>query len=149
MNEKPASWNDCLEKNMSLNARKDMLKSKSLIETALHRIAYVNKDLNENTANYIFEDYYTSIVELLEAMAIVQGYKVLNHVCLGFFLRDVMKKDSLFRIFDELRYKRNSLVYYGKRMQFEEAKMAIEKSKRAAEELRKLTGDSEKNASQA
>src|SRR3989344_7588924 len=138
MNEKPASWNDCMEKNMSLDARKDMLKSRSLIETALHRIAFVNKDMNENTANYIFEDYYTSIMELLEAMAIIQGYKVLNHVCLGFFLRDVLKKDSLFRIFDELRYKRNSLVYYGKRMQFEEAKMSIEKSRRMAEELQKL-----------
>jgi len=38
-------------------------------------------------------------------------------------------------LFDDLRFKRNSLTYYGKRMDFETAKQAIEKCKRLIREL--------------
>lgn len=138
MNERLSSWEDCLEKKASIRTYKDISRGKSLTETALHRIKHINKDLNENTANYIFEDYYTSILEILEAVILFQGYKVLNHVCLGLFLKDILKREDLFRIFDELRFKRNSLIYYGKRMKFEDAKLSIEKSKRLMKELKEL-----------
>jgi len=126
---KLASWQDCLEKKSSIKVYKDISRARSLIETSLNRIKYINKDLNENTANFIFEDYYTSLLDLLEAITLLEGYKVLNHVCLGFYLKEILNREDLFRIFDELRFKRNSLVYYGKCMTFENAKLAINKSK--------------------
>lgn len=139
MNEGLSSWKECLEKKSSISTYKDISRARSLIETSLHRIKYTNKDLNENTANYIFEDYYTSILEILEAIILFEGYKVLNHICLGLFLKDILKREDLFRLFDELRYKRNSLVYYGKRMVFEDAKLSIEKSKKLMAELDSLS----------
>ena len=126
---KLASWAECLEKQSSFKAYKDIARARSVIETALHRVKYINKDLNENTANFIFEDYYTSVLDILEAITLLSGYKVLNHVCLGFYLKDILKREDLFRIFDELRFKRNSIVYYGKMMTFENAKLAINKSR--------------------
>lgn len=138
MRDKLSSWNDCLEDNSSIKTHKDISRAKSLIETSLDRIKYVNKDLNENTANYIFEHYYASILEILEAIVLLEGYKVINHVCLGLFLKDIVKREDLFRIFDDLRFKRNSLVYYGKRMIFDEAKLSILKSKMLMDELEKL-----------
>jgi len=138
MNDKFSSWKDCIEKNSSVRTYKDISRGKSLIETSLHRIKYINKDLNKNTANYIFEHYYTSILEILEAIVLFEGYKVLNHICLGLFLKDILKRENLFRTFDELRYKRNSLVYHGKRMTFEEAKSAIIKSQELTKELETL-----------
>ena len=47
----------------------------------------------------------------------------------------MLKKDELYDIFDDLRYKRNSLTYYGSRMDFETAKQAIEKCKKIIKEL--------------
>ncbi|MEK6914116.1 MAG: hypothetical protein AABW83_00540 [Nanoarchaeota archaeon] len=131
---KSSSWKDCLENWDSIKITSDMEKAKSLIETAKGRIE-INKDLNDKTANYIFEDYYSSILELIHAIILLDGYKVMNHVCIGFYLRDMMKRDDLFRIFDDCRYKRNSLVYYGKRMEFKTAVDAIKKAKKLFNEL--------------
>lgn len=135
---KEASWNDCLFVNSSIKITPDMEKAKSLIETAKERIEYSNKSINEKTANYIFEDYYSSILELLHALVLLEGYNVSNHLCLGYYLRDVLKKGDLFNLFDDCRFKRNSLVYYGKRMDIDIAKESIEKAKRLFLELNKL-----------
>ncbi len=135
---KEASWTECLYSNSSVKTTPDRGKAKSLIETAEERIKFSNKDLNENTANYIFEDYYSSILEIVQAFVILRGYKVNNHICLGFFIRDVLNRDDLFRIFDDCRFKRNSLTYYGKRMDFETAKDAIEKSRKLLNEFKEI-----------
>ena len=135
---KEASWDDCIFSNSSIKITSDKEKAKSLIETANGRIEFSAKELNDKNANYVFEGYYSSILELLHALALLEGYKVTNHVCLGFFLRDILKREDLFRIFDDCRYKRNSLVYYGKRMDFETAKNAIEKAKKLVKELKNL-----------
>ena len=47
-------------------------------------------------------------------------------------------EDAVVALFDELRYKRNSLVYYGKRMGVEDATLAITRSKRLLQELQQL-----------
>src|SRR3989344_3534583 len=98
---KEASWNDCIYSNSALKITPDKEKAKSLIETAEDRIKYSIRDLNEKTANYIFEDYYSSVLELAQALVLLYGYKINNHVCLGFFLRDVLEKENLFRLFDD------------------------------------------------
>jgi uncharacterized protein (UPF0332 family) len=86
----------------------------------------------------VFEDYYSSVLELLHTIVLLEGYNVGNHVCLGYYLRDILKEEHLFRIFDDCRFKRNSLVYYGKRMDFETAKDAIKKAEKLIAELKKL-----------
>ena len=135
---KSASWKDCLDHNDSVKITPDKEKAKSLIETSEERIKYSNKEINENTANFIFEDYYSSMLELIHALTLLDGYKISNHICLGFFIKDVLKREDLFFIFDDCRYKRNSLVYYGKRMDFETAKQSVEKCKRLIKELEKM-----------
>jgi len=127
-----ASWSDCLEAYSAMRVSPDRERAKSLIETADERIRLV-KDINKENCNFVFEDYYSSLLELLQAIAALHGYKVVNHVCIGYYLRDVMGREDLFLLFDDARYKRNSLTYYGKRMDFETAKQAIEKCKRLME----------------
>ncbi|MBI2451885.1 hypothetical protein HYV50_02280 [Candidatus Pacearchaeota archaeon] len=135
---KEASWSDCIYSNSSIKITPDKAKAKSLIETAKERIEVLIKDLNEKTANYIFEDCYSSALEMLHALVLLDGYKVDNHICLGYYLRDVLKRKDLFRLFDDCRFKRNSLVYYGKRMDFETAEETIEKTKALFRELDKI-----------
>ena len=142
---KEASWNDCIYSNSAVKVTPDKEKAKSLIEIAEDRIKFSIRDLDEKTANYIFEDYYSSILELAQALVILDGYKINNHVCFGFFLRDVLKKEDLFRLFDNCRYKRNSLIYYGKRMDFNTAKDAMEKAKRLMNKLKNINYEKLKN----
>jgi hypothetical protein len=134
---KEGNWQDCLFNNSAKKVSPDLSRAKSLIETAKERISLV-KEINEKNCNFIFEDYYTSMIEILQARTFSKGYKILNHVCLGFYIRDVLKKEDLFRLFDDLRFKRNSLVYYGSRMDFDTAKQAIGNSKRLIKELQTL-----------
>ncbi len=108
-----------------------------MIETAKERISLI-KGINKKNSNFVFEDYYTSILEILESIAFSKGYNVLNYICLGFYLKEILKREDLFIIFDDLRFKRNSLTYYGKRMDFETAKEAVEKCKKLIKELEQI-----------
>jgi len=131
---KETNWNDCLISKSAKTMTPDLNRAKSLIETAKERISLV-KEITEKNCNFIFEDYYTSLLELLQAIAFKKGYNIINHVCLGFYLRDVLKREDLYISFDDVRFKRNSLTYYGSRMDFETAKQAIEKCKKLIKEL--------------
>ena len=129
------NWEHCLFNNSAKTITPDIKRAESLIETANERINLI-KEVNEKNCNFIFEDYYTSLLELLQAMAFKKGFNILNHICLGYYLRDVLKREDLYILFDDLRYKRNSLTYYGSRMDYETAKHAIEKCKKIVKELK-------------
>ena len=135
---KDASWEDCLFSNQAIKRSPDKEKAKSLIEIAEDRIKFSVKEINDKTGNYVFEDYYSSLLEIIHALVTLDGFKVSNHICLGHYLKDVLQRDDLFRLFDDCRFKRNSLVYYGKKMDFDTSKDAIEKAKRLFKELNKI-----------
>lgn len=146
MREKESTWEECIESTASLKISPDPAKAKSLIDTAKGRIEFLKStSLAENNVNYIFEGYYSSVLEMLHALLFLKGYKVQNHICLGYYLRDILKKDSLFRVFDDCRYKRNSLVYYGRKMNFETAKLAIEKCLKLIKEINLLSKEEMKS----
>lgn len=131
---KEIAWDDCLTKKSARETTPDISRAKSLIDTAKERISLI-KEINELNCNFVFEDYYTSLLELLQAMAFKQGLNISNHICLGFYLRDVLKREDIFLLFDDVRFKRNSLTYYGSRMDFVTAMQAIEKCKRIIKEF--------------
>lgn len=136
---KQSSWNECISTNFSLKITADKSKAQVLLKTAKGRNEYLaENNIKESNANYIFEGYYSSILESLHALLLVEGYKVSNHICLGFYLRDVLKRENLFRMFDDCRYKRNSLIYYGRTMDFLVAKEAITKCKDFFVKIEKL-----------
>ena len=131
-----ANWKDCLINGNAILVTPNMKRAESLIETAKERINLVN-EINERNCNFIFEDYYTSLLEILQALVFKKGFNILNHICLGYYLRDILKREDLYILFDSMRYKRNSLTYYGNRMDFETAKQAIDKCKKIIKELQK------------
>jgi len=145
MREKESTWKECIESTASLKVSPDSAKAKSLVETAQGRIEFLKStSLAESNANYVFEGYYSSALEMLHALVLQEGYKVSNHICLGYYLRDVLEKDHLFRVFDDCRYKRNSLVYYGRKIDFETAKTTIEKCLRLIKEIELLLKEGKK-----
>lgn len=131
---KEASWHDCIDNNSAKQVSPDIERAKSLIETAEERIKIITR-VDEKNCNFVFEDYYTSLLELLQALVIKEGYNISNHICIGYYIRDVIKRDGLYALFDDVRYKRNSLTYYGNRMEYKTAKDAIETCKRLIKEI--------------
>lgn len=92
---KESCWNDCIENTTAKKVSPDMERANSLIETAKERIGII-KDIDKKNCNFVFEDYYTSLLELLQALVIKKGYKILNHLCIGYYLRDVLKRGDLY-----------------------------------------------------
>lgn len=134
---KESNWDDCLEDTSARNVSIDRDRAKSLAETAKDRISLITR-IDEKNCNFVFEDYYTSLLELLQASAFLNGFNISNHICIGFYIRDVLKREDLFNLFDDVRFKRNSLTYYGNKMDFETAKQAIEKCKKIIKEVNPL-----------
>ena len=136
---KEHNWKNCLETNSSRIITPDKRKVKSLIDTTKGRNEFLDQNnINENNANYIFEGYYSSLLELLHALLLKNGYKVLNHICIGYYIRDFLSKQDLFRQFDDCRFKRNTLIYYGRKMDFIIAKEAIIKCQTLIKNIQEL-----------
>jgi hypothetical protein len=134
---KDTNWDDCLFNNSARLVSPDIKRADSLIETANDRINLIS-DINKKNSNFVFEDYYTSLIEIIQAFTFKKGFNIMNHICLGFYIRDILKRDDLYRIFDDLRFKRNSLTYYGNKMEHEIAKESIIKCKFLIKELEKI-----------
>ncbi len=108
------SLEECILEGHIIKISPDKEKAISLKKIALGRINFINKiKLTNHNAQYIFESYYTSLNELLQSIAYLKGYKILNHICLGYFLKDILNMKEYYDVFNFLRKKRNSLVYYG------------------------------------
>ncbi len=134
-----SSWFECLENNTTTKITPNPAKIKSLLETSLGRISFLkNNTITEENARYIFEGYYSSVLETLHALAISKGFNVLNHLCLGYFLKNVIQRDDLYRLFDDCRIKRNLIVYYGRKLDKETATKSIENSLNLIKELNAL-----------
>lgn len=118
---KDNNWKDCINNKSSIKTNfEDNNKINSLIDTAKSRKKFLlSLKITQDNSNFIFEGLYTSLIELLHALVLKSNYKVNNHICLGFYIRDELNDKILFRKFDDCRYKRNSLVYYGNKMFFE------------------------------
>jgi uncharacterized protein (UPF0332 family) len=133
---KESTWEECIESSSSISISSDKAKARSLLDTANGRNKFLEGNkVKEDNANYIFEGYYSSALEMLRALLLLHGYKVENHICLGYYLRDILNKNNLYRLFDDCRYKRNSLIYYGRKMEFKTAKFTIDKCKNLIKEL--------------
>jgi|TARA_B100002003_G_C13732392_1_gene365911 uncharacterized protein (UPF0332 family) len=133
---KQSSWEECIQNNTSLTVSPDNAKANSLIEIAKGRTLFLSKSHREESSiNYIFEGYYASVLEILHALLLRKGFKVLNHLCLGYYLRDVLKRTEDYRKFDDIRTKRNALVYYGNKLESNVATEAIETCKKLIDQL--------------
>ena len=131
-----ASWADCLVNDYANYGQSDVWKAKSLREIALHRIAFLSAvNLTGSNADFFFENYYTSLLEIFHAFLLIKGVKVENHICVGYYIRDVLKREGWFDDFDNFRKKRNQQIYYGKRMNAETALLTVERCKILTKEV--------------
>ena len=82
-------------------------------------------NIDESNAPILLKNFYESLLEVLHSLLYSKGYKVLDHVCVGFFIRDELRDAESFNIFDKYRKIRNSIVYYGESVEKEVAEDGI------------------------
>jgi hypothetical protein len=119
--------NDCYKNNIIKKTKVNKGMIKSLIEMSNIKEETINSaNLNEINISAYFPMAYDSLRECLEAICILNGYKVTSHICLGELLRTLIE-DFDFKEFDRMRYARNGVNYYGTKISFVQGKEMINK----------------------
>jgi len=121
-------WKGCLDTLTSKNIKPDEGMIKSLLETSRKKLASAEMlRLSDTTAESKFSLCYDSMREALEALAIKKGYKIYNHECYTYFLKEVIGDSSKGDEFDSLRKVRNAVNYYGRKLDSKQSRKLIKR----------------------
>ncbi len=132
-------FNECLKKRIAKEVSEDKELIAFLIKTSQNKFDSEKKlELNEVTSSSKISLLYDSLRELLEALAIKNGYKIYNHECYTYFLKEILNESIKGDEFDELRKIRNSINYYAKDISVEEAKDVLERIMKLREDILNL-----------
>lgn len=112
---------DFIEKKQVRKASKDIPLAKSLLRTAEIDLEFLKKlKIDDISARKIMTNYYDVLRSILEAIAILKGYKIYSHEAFTYFLKEEEEEDLIAKKFDRLRRIRNGINYYGKSISIEE-----------------------------
>ncbi len=117
-----------LDNNLARKATPDRGEAEALMNKANGRLNFSIKirEINENTASYIFEDIYECLREAAQSLMSLKGYKPYSHEALIAFLREFFSfSESDIRNFDRYRILRNNAVYKGEKISAEICKEAL------------------------
>ncbi|MEK6952322.1 MAG: hypothetical protein AABX29_04865 [Nanoarchaeota archaeon] len=102
------------------------IRASSLIKSSIQAIETAKViQLNLNTLKSILRELYEGLRQYCEAIGYLRGYKFLDHESIGYFLRDILKEQSISIKFDRYRRLRNGINYYGEDIDIETVKEAI------------------------
>ncbi len=117
--------NECFRKGLIKKTMANEELAKSLVEMSdIKETTVKTAKINSVNISPYVSMAYDSLREVLEAICISKGYKVLSHMCIGELLRDLIK-DFDYDEFDRFRYIRNGINYYGTKVDFEQGKKII------------------------
>jgi|SRR3989344_2898216 len=120
-------WKECLDKRIAKNVNLDLNLINSLIKTSENKLKSSQElKMNEINASSKFSLAYDSLRELLEALVLKKGYKVYNHECYTYFIKEIIGESDKGDEFDEIRRARNEVNYYGQEITVDESSKIIE-----------------------
>jgi hypothetical protein len=121
------SFKDFIREGVARKTTKDNLLIKSLVKTSEEDLKFISKlELTEISARKIMSNYYDILRAILEALAILKGYKIYSHEAFTSFLEFIGEK-NISEQFDRFRRIRNQINYYGKDISVEEVRENSEK----------------------
>lgn len=131
-------WEECCSKRIVKDVKPDIGMIGSLAKSSKNKLESESKlAMSSVTASSKLSLAYDSLRELMEALALKNGYKVYNHECYTAFLKEIVKESGIGDEFDDIRKVRNSVQYYGKEILPEEASKIIAR----AQKLRRFVFD--------
>lgn len=95
-----------------IKIEKDFEKAKCLHKLALLRYNKIDNFNIETESSLVIEAYYEICKELMTAILFCEGYKTLSHKDLLKYFENSLSKNE-FELVDDLRKRRNKIVYYG------------------------------------
>ena len=133
-------FDECLKNRIAKEVKADKELIASLIKASKNKLDSEEKlELSEITLSSKISLLYDSLRELLEALAIKKGYKIYNHECYTYFLKEIMNESIKGDEFDELRRIRNAVnYYYAKDVNIGEGKIVLERMKALRKEILQL-----------
>ena len=97
-------WKDCIKKRIAKAVGIDLDLIESLTKTSYNKLLSEEKlSLDSSTSGSKISLAYDSLRELLEALTIKQGFKIYNHECYAYFLKEILEESIKGDEFDELR----------------------------------------------
>ena len=115
-----------LEEGYAKEIKKNKNRAKSLVKSSDASIKTAKIiPINEISLKSIFRELYEGFRECCEALGYSKGYKFLDHESIGFFLRDILNEQIIFKRFDRYRKLRNGINYYGNDIETETVKEAV------------------------
>jgi uncharacterized protein (UPF0332 family) len=118
---------ECFQKGLIKKTKVDENLTESLIEMSKIKEDAVSKATIDNVNISAYVSFaYDSLRGAMEAICISKGYKVLSHICIGELLKSLFKEFE-YEEFDRLRWIRNSINYYGTKVEFKQGKEIINK----------------------
>ncbi|MBI2451906.1 hypothetical protein HYV50_02385 [Candidatus Pacearchaeota archaeon] len=121
-------WEECIKRKIAKEVGADLNLIESLIKTSKNKLESGAKlNLDDSTSSSKISLAYDSLREILEALAIKKGYKIYNHECYTYFLKEALNESIKGDEFDEIRKIRNSINYYGKEISILEAKEILKR----------------------
>ena len=116
------------------------IRASSLFKSSIQAIETAKViQLNSNTLKSILRELYEGLREYCEAIGYLKGYKFLDHESITYFLRDILKEQSVSIKFDRYRKLRNGINYYGEDIDIETVKEAIIEIPKIIKELEKYS----------
>lgn len=108
----------------------DNERAKNLILESEDKLKFFEKvngklGTSELNPNYIIETCYDILIELLRAILLVLGYKTDSHEAEISYLRNLNFSENEVNFMNQLRYFRNGIKYYGKRLDMEYAEKVL------------------------
>ncbi len=116
-------WEEC-KKRMVKSVSVDTFKIKSIQDIANNKIDATTYLPEEHSLSKITL-LYDALREFLESFALSKGFKIYNHECYTYFLKEIVGLSDLGNQFDSLRKIRNKINYYGKTYALEESQVII------------------------
>lgn len=118
-----------IDSNLVRKASPDKGEAEALMNKAEGRLNFSIKtrQINENTATYIFEDIYECLREASQSLMSLKGYKPYSHEAVISFLKEFfIFAGSDISAFDRYRILRNKAVYKGERISSEICREALD-----------------------
>ncbi len=140
------SFEEFLKEGAVKRHRPDLPRARSLLEEAGNRKVFLMEMLNkikisDSNANYFVETVYDILMESIRAKMLLDGFKasgIAAHEAEVAYLRDLGFSEAEVRFANELRYFRNGIVYYGKKLDADYARKCTDFIERLYQKLRAL-----------
>ncbi|MFH1072196.1 MAG: HEPN domain-containing protein [Nanoarchaeota archaeon] len=127
-----------LKKNEVKRQKADLMLSHASFHEALDRLAFANNIFGKEQDKYVLENAYEAMREAADALLYREGYKSYSHeASIVFLLRKGFSEQEIAE-FDRFRRIRNTIKYSGGSCDREDARMALEFSKRIIDKIKPL-----------